>query len=143
MTRHFARRALPLQKIAQLHGIKACDNTILADFARHGYHHHIPDCKPFFSTAAKFKRYTFSITHWDPPREWWRKDYYYNQSTIQSNIRQRLKILRKRGERRRLNCIQFKFTSGQTSLYVAAAIGYNFKSKLLFVSMESEGKRFT
>lgn len=39
MTGHFNRRVMPLQEIAQLHGIKACDKTLLAAFARYGYHH--------------------------------------------------------------------------------------------------------
>jgi transposase len=143
MTGHFDRRALPLQEIAKIHGIKASDTTILAAFARHGYHHHIPDCKPFLSQATKLKRYTFSIANWDRPKEYWRKGLYYDETTIQSNMRRRLKILRKRGERRRLDCIQFKFTSGRTSLHCAAVIGYNFKSKIVFLSTEGEGKGFT
>ncbi len=143
MTGHFDRRALPLQEIARLHGIKASDKTILAAFARHGYHHHVPDCKPFLSEASKQKRWTFSITHWDRPKEYWRKGLYYDETTIQSNMRRRLKIIRKRGERRRLDCIQFKFISGRTSLHCAAVIGYNFKSKLVFLSTEGEGKGFT
>jgi len=87
MTGHFDRRALPLQEIARLHGIKASDKTILAAFARHGYHHHIPDCKPFLSDASKRKRWTFSIANWDRPKEYWRKGLYYDETTIQSNMR--------------------------------------------------------
>ena len=143
MTGHFDRRALPLQEIARIHGIKASDNTILAAFARHGYHYHVPDCKPFLSQATQLKRYTFSIANWDRPKEYWRKGLYYDETTIQSYMRRRLKILRKRGERRRLDCIQFKFTSGRTSLYCAAVIGYNFKSRLVVLSTEGEGKGFT
>jgi hypothetical protein len=143
MTGYFDRGALPLQEIAKIYRIKASDTTILAAFARHGYHHHIPDCKPFLSQAIKLKRYTFSIANWDRPKEYWRKGLYYDETTIQSNMRRRLKILRKQGERRRLDYIQFKFTSGRTSLHCAAIIGYNFKSKLVFLSIEGEGKGFT
>jgi transposase len=82
MTGHFDRRALPLQKLVRIHGIKASDNTILAAFARQGYHHHIPDCKPFLSQATKLKRYTFSIANWDRPKEYWRKGLYYDETTI-------------------------------------------------------------
>jgi hypothetical protein len=134
---------MPLQEIVRLHSIKACNDTILAAFARHGYHHHIPDCKPFLSQHAKRKRYIFSIANWDRPKEYWRKGFYYDETTIQSNMRRRLKILCKRGERRRLDCIQSKFTSRRTSLHCAAAIGYNFKSRLVFLSIEGEGKGFT
>jgi hypothetical protein len=65
MTGHFDWRALPLQEIARIHGIKASDKTILAAFACHGYHHHIPDCKPFLLELAKRKQWTFSIANWD------------------------------------------------------------------------------
>jgi hypothetical protein len=143
MTGHFDRRAMPLQEIARLFNIKASDKTILAAFARHGYHHHVLDCKPFLSESTKRKRWTFSIANWDRLKEYWRKGIYYDESTIQSNMRQRLKILRKRGERRRLDCVQFTFTSGRTSLHIAAAIGYNFKSRIVFLSTEGEGKGFT
>lgn len=143
MEGHFNRRAMPLQEIAREHGIQASDKTILDTFARHGYHYHIPNCKPFLSKATRLKRWTFSIANYDRPKEYWRKGIYYDESTIQSNMRRRLKILRKRGERRRLDCIQFTFTSGRTSLHCAAAIGYNFKSKIIFLSTEGEGKGFT
>jgi hypothetical protein len=72
MTGHFDRRTLPLQEIARIHGIKASNNTILSAFARHGYHHHLPDCKPFLSEATKRKRWTFSTVNWDRPKEYWR-----------------------------------------------------------------------
>ncbi|RFU25235.1 hypothetical protein B7463_g11099, partial [Scytalidium lignicola] len=55
----------------------------------------------------------------------------------------RERLLRKRGERRRLDCIQFTFHSGHKSIMAWAAVGYNFKSKLYFVSYEGEGKGFT
>lgn len=70
MTDHFDRRALPIQEIAKAHGIKACDNTILAAFNRYGYHYHVADTKPFLSVSQKQKRYAFSITHWDRPKEY-------------------------------------------------------------------------
>jgi hypothetical protein len=91
----------------------------------------------------KLKRYIFSITNWDRPKEYWWKGLYYDETTIQSNMRRRLKILHKRGERRRLDCIQFKFTSGCTFLHYAAVIGYNFKSKIVFLLIEGEGRGFT
>ena len=63
MTGYFNRRAMPLQEIAREHSIEASNKTILAAFARHGYYHHMPDCKPFLSQATQLKRYTFSIAN--------------------------------------------------------------------------------
>jgi hypothetical protein len=67
---HYDRRVLSLQEIANAHGIKACDNTIAAVFARFGYHYLIPGSKPFLSKATKLKQWTFSIQHWDGPKEY-------------------------------------------------------------------------
>jgi hypothetical protein len=58
-------------------------------------------------------------------------------------MRRRLKILGKIGERRRLDCIQFKFTSGRASVHCVAVIGYNFKSRLVVLLTRGEGKGFT
>jgi transposase len=82
MTGHFDRRAMPLQEIAKIHGIKAHNDTILAAFARYGYYHHIPDCKPFLSESTRQKRWIFLIANWDRPKEYWRKGIYYDKSTI-------------------------------------------------------------
>jgi hypothetical protein len=143
MTGYFDRRAMPLQQIAETFDIQATDKTILAAFARFGYHHHIPDCKSFLTEEHRLKRWSFSIANWDRTKEYWRRGLYYDETTVQSSLRRRLKILRKRGERRRLDCIQFKFQSGRTSVHCAAVIGYNFKSKLIILSTEGEGKGFT
>jgi hypothetical protein len=134
MTGYYERRVLSLQDIAKAHGIKACDNTIAAAFARYGYHYHTPDCKPFLSKATKLKRWTFSIQNWDRPKEYWRRGLYCDESTVQTNTHQRQKLLRKRGERRRLDCIQFTFTSGRESVHCWAVIRYNFKSPIIFLS---------
>jgi hypothetical protein len=58
-------------------------------------------------------------------------------------MRRRLKILCKKGERRRLDYIQFKFTSSRTLIHCVAVIRYNFKSKLVILSIEGQGKGFT
>jgi DDE superfamily endonuclease len=55
----------------------------------------------------------------------------------------RQRILRKHGERQRLDCLQFRFNSGRESLHCFAVIGYNYKSPILFLSTEGQGKGFT
>jgi transposase len=143
MTGHFDRRAMPLPQILEIFDIKASERALLRALARFGYHHHIPDCKPFLTEEHRLKRWAFAIANWDRIKEYWRRGFYYDETTVQTAMRRRLKILRKRGERRRLDCIQFKFHSGRASVHCAAVIGYNFKSKLVILSTEGEGKGFT
>jgi transposase len=144
ITGHYDRRILPLQTIAwEACKIKASYWTLLRAWDRWGYHYHTPDTKPFLSAAQKLARYVFAIKNWDRPVSYWRKGIYTDETIARTNLHRRVKVLRKRGERRRLDCIQFTFNSGRDSVMCWAAIGYNFKSELYFVSMEGQGKGFT
>ncbi|PQE33936.1 transposable element tc1 protein [Rutstroemia sp. NJR-2017a WRK4] len=144
ITGHYDRRILSLEMIVQeACGIKATYHTLLRAWQRWGYHYHPPDSKPFLSAAQKLARYTFAVKHWDRPAGYWRKGIYTDETVARTNLRRRVKVLRKRGERRRLDCIQFTFNSGRDSIMCWAAIGYNFKSELYFVSTEGQGKGFT
>ena len=75
--------------------------------------------------------------------EYWRKGRFTDETITRTDLLRRRKLLRKRGERQRLDCIQFTFHSGHKSVMAWAAIGYNYKSKIYFVSYEGEGKGFT
>jgi transposase len=143
ITGHYDRRILSLETIAQeACGIKAKYPILLRAWHRWGYHHHTPDSKPFLSAAQKLVCFTFVVKHWDRPVEYWRKGIYTDETVARTNLRRRVKVLRKRGERRYLDCIQFTFNSGCDSIMCWAAIGYNFKSNLYFVSMNGQGKGF-
>ncbi|PQE08861.1 HMG box protein [Rutstroemia sp. NJR-2017a BBW] len=144
ITGRYDRRILSLEMIAQeACGNKATYHTLLRAWQRWGYHYHPPDSRPFLSAAQKLARYTFAVKHWDRPAGYWRKGIYTDETVARTNLRRRVKVLRKRGERRRLDCIQFTFNSGRDSIMCWAAIGYNFKSELYFVSTEGQGKGFT
>jgi transposase len=144
ITGHYDRRILPLKTIArEACGVNASYSALSRAWKKWGYYYHTPDSKPFLSTAQKLARYTFAIKHWDRPVEYWRRGIYTDETIVRTNLRRRLKVLRKRGERRRLDYIQFTFNSGRDSIMCWAAIGYNFESKLYFVSMEGQGKGFT
>jgi transposase len=141
-TGHYDRRTSRLKAIREHFNLDCCDNTLLAAFARNGYHYHVPDCKPFLSKANKLKRFAFSIENWDRTVNYWRKGFYTDETIVRTDLLRRQRLLRKRGERRRLDCIQFTFHSGYKSIMAWAVIGYNYKSPLYFISYEGEGRGF-
>jgi transposase len=102
---HFDRRVESLKEIREEFKLECCDNTLLAAFARHGYHYHPPDCKPFLLKKNKLKRWTFSIENWDRPARYWRKGYYTDETITRIDLLRRRRVLRARGERGRLDCI--------------------------------------
>jgi len=73
---------------------------------------------------------------------YWYKGIYTDKIITYTNLKRRIKVLRTQGERRRLDYIQFTFNSGRDSIMYWAAIGYNFKSQLYFVSIDRDGKGF-
>jgi transposase len=142
-TGHHNRRISCLKAIREQFNLDCCNNTLLAAFARKGYHYHTPDCKPFLSKANKLERFAFSIANWDRGVDYWRKGFYTDETITRTDLLRRQCLLRKRGERRKLDCIQFTFHSGHKSVMAWAVIGWNYKSPLYFVSYEGEGKGFT
>jgi transposase len=143
-TGHYDRRIYSLKEIRQQFNLlDCCDNTLLQALIRHGYHYHTPDCKPVISKINRLKRWSFSIANYDRPLSYWRKGIYTDETITRTDLLRRQKLLRKRGERRRLDCIQFTFHSSHESVMAWAAIGYGFKSPIYFISYEGEGKGFT
>ena len=141
-TGHYDRRCYSLKQIREHFHLDCYNNTLLAAFVRYGYYYYVLDYKPFISQKNKLKRWAFSIANWDRTIDYWRKGRYTDETITRTDLLRRRRLLRKRGERRRLDCIQFTFHSGHKSIMAWAAIGYNYKSPLYFVSYEGEGRGF-
>jgi len=48
--------------------------------------------------------------------DYWRRGIYTDETITRTNLRRRVKVLRRRGERRRLDYIQFTFNSSRDSI---------------------------
>ena len=86
MTGYFNCRVMPLRQIAEAFDIKASDKALLRMFARFGYHYHIPDYKPFLTCEHQLKQQAFVIANWDRIKEYWRRGFYYNETTVQTSM---------------------------------------------------------
>ncbi|RFU30485.1 hypothetical protein B7463_g5848, partial [Scytalidium lignicola] len=142
-TGHYERRIFSPKQIKKEFNLKVSRPTILKALARFGYHYHVPDCKPGTSAKNRLLCWIFSIANWDRPLWYWRNGIYTDETIACTDMLRRQRLLRARGERQRLDCIQFTFHSGHKSVMAWAAIRYNYKSELYFVSYEGEGKGFT
>lgn len=58
-------------------------------------------------------------------------------------MRRSRKVLRRRGERHKLDCIQFKFHSGRSSYMIWACIGYGYKGSIHIMEAEPGCKNIT
>lgn len=103
---------------------------------------HTPEMKEWLSPTVKAQRFAFAKLYKGKKKQFWRQGIYTDKSTFNTRILRRLKLWRKKGQRHRLDCMQFKFHSGRQSFMAWGAIGFNFKSKLIFVSLEKDSKGF-
>lgn len=141
---HYDCYILPLLTIAkEAYSITAFYRTLVRAWARQGYYYHTPDSKLFLNKNQKRQHFIFAIKHQDYSADYQRNGIYTDECIACTNLRRRVKVLRKRGKRRRLDCVQFTFNSGRDFVIYQTIIRYNFKSQLYFVNTKGQGKGFT
>ena len=140
---HYSQRTKDIRDIAKEFGVKASQRTLERAWAAAGYHHHTPDTKPFLSAKQKKARLDWCLEHQDKGQNYWQKGIYTDESTFQIKTLRRQPVLRKKGERDYLDCVQFTFHSGRESFMVWGAIAYDFKGSLQIVTPEAGSKGFT
>jgi transposase len=111
-TGHYDHRIQSLQDI-----IKDCSPaTLWRALNKQGFHKHTPELKVWIGPKAREQRLEFALKHQNKSKSYWRKGLYTDESTFNTRILRRLKVWRKKGERQRLDCIQFKFHQGRQSV---------------------------
>jgi hypothetical protein len=70
---------------------------------------------------------------------YWRKQGYSDECTFDTSKRGSVYVTRKVGEYYHPDCVQYTHNSGRASVMVWGMIGYNWKSKLIF--LEGTGRR--
>jgi hypothetical protein len=141
-TGHYDHRVQTLDDIIKHFKLECSTTTLFRALDRRGFHKHVPEMKEWIPPKTKEERFGFAKKHKTKTKRFWRRGIYTNESTFNTRILRRLKIWRKKGERQRLDCIQFKFHSGRQSVSAWAAIGYNFKSKLVIITKQLDQKGF-
>lgn len=133
----YSHRVLQLDQMVEALGLSCSEKTLSRKLHELGYHRHVPETKPFISPINKLKRIAFAREHVNKPNWFWRHGVYTDECTASSQLKRRQLVWRQRGERHRLDCVQFTFHSGRTSVSIWGAIGYNFKSNLYLIDTSS------
>ena len=134
---------MTLDEIIKQFDLKCSIYTLSRKLSQIRYHLHVPETKEFLSAKQKELRLQFTTKYQHKWKYFWRRGIYADESTFNTRIIRRLRLWRKRGQRYRLDCIQFTFHSGRASFMAWAAIGYNFKSNLVILTNEKDAKGFT
>jgi transposase len=111
-------------------------DTLRRAFLDLGYQKCVACPKPFINETTRRKRLDFAIQYL---RFDWNPVVFSDELTFHTGKQRKDLILRRKGERYCPDCIQPRFRSGRSSFSVWAAIGWNFKSRLIF--LEGHGPR--
>ncbi|KAK6363297.1 hypothetical protein TWF730_011363 [Orbilia blumenaviensis] len=142
----FEARAITHQGITQDLGVEASRRTIVRSMARIQYHMCIACRVSYLTPQACRRRVEFARVMLEkyPNSEDWRRVRFSDETHFGFGPEDRVYIWRKDGERYQPKCIQHKRNSKDKDyhrLHAWAAIGYNFKSELVFyTTANSNGK---
>jgi hypothetical protein len=143
LSKDYTTRKLSYASLRSHLQIKASAKTLSRSLRRAGYKRCIACPRPFISKKAAKSRLSFSITHrwWGtsdvaaqrPRGGDWRKVVWSDECTFETGKIGRVWITRRADERRCPSCIKSVYRSGRTSLMIWGAIGWTWKSKLVFL----------
>lgn len=102
--------------------------------AERGYHKCKACPKLFISENARMRRLQFAEDHinWMPHR--WHHVLWSDEYTFTTSKQRKAWVIRTQGERYCPDCLQHRFYSGRASFSIWAAVGWNYKSPLVFLT---------
>jgi hypothetical protein len=126
-----------------------CEATIRRAFHARGYHKCIACQKPYLTARSIAQRREFLALRRSWTLNQWRRVRFSDECHFGRGPRRKLHIIRRAGERYHPDCIQRTFNEktakykNEKRWHVWAAIGYNFKSKLVFYETDSSNGKMT
>jgi transposase len=132
-------RELSWKKLVEEAGLNCSGATAKRALNQAGYKRCKACLKSFLSPTNIKKRLNYARKYRNHSLNFWRKHIYADEMSVNTADRGTKWVTRKEGERYHKDCLQMKFWSGRQSFMVWGAIGYNWKSKLIF--LKGTGKR--
>jgi len=135
-------RCLPLVPLAKECDIKASKSTIQRVLAKAGYHRCVACPRPFINKKQQNKRLKFAQEHIDLDEDVLRRVIWSDECTFETGKRGRIWVTRKAGERYCQDCMRSVYRSGRTSIMIWGAIGWGYKSPLVFLEKVEGSKGY-
>ena len=139
----YATRSMTFDQVRAILGIKASARTIRRELRKLGYQRCISCPRPFISRAQAKKRLSFARIHqwWgtsdyaarrEGGGDWW-KVIFSDECTWETGRKGRGWITRRTDEKRCSTCIRSVYRSGRFTVMIWGAIGWDYKSPLVFL----------
>jgi hypothetical protein len=143
ISKDYTSRCLTYERVRALLGIKASARTIRRELRRAGYRRCIACPRPFISRAQAKQRLFFTRVHrWWGTSDYaatregggdWRKVIWSDECTWETGRKGRAWITRRTDEKRCSTCIRSVYRSGRFTVMIWGAIGWDYKSPLVFL----------
>lgn len=104
-----------------------------------GYHKCKACPKPFISEAARQKRLLYCKEKLDWDINKWKPFIFSDECTFTTGKQQKAYVIRTDQERYCPDCLQHRYHSGRATFSIWAAIGWDFKSELIFIESHGSG----
>ena len=106
-----------------------------------GYQRCVACSRPFITPAQAKKRVEFALAHLAWTVNNWARVVWSDEASFMTGERGRIFITRRKGEKHCQDCIKSIYRSGRTSFMVWGAIGWGYKSKLVFLTKGTPNQR--
>ena len=146
ISKDWSTRRLSFEQVKAQLGIKASARTIRRELRRAGYRRCISCPRPYISRKQAKKRLAFALEHrwWGTsdyathrddgkPGGDWRKVIWSDEATFEVGKCGRIWVTRRIDEKRCTNCMRSIYRSGRFSVMIWGAIGWDYKSELVFL----------
>lgn len=147
---NYTTRRATFEQIKRALGIQASARTIRRELRRKGYRRCIACPRPFISRKQAKKRLAFAERHrWWGTSDWaasrpgggdWRKVIWSDECTFELGKAGRIWVTRRIDEKKCPDCIKSIYRSGRVSIMIWGAIGWDWKSPLVFLEKEEGSK---
>ena len=153
IAKNWSTRRLSLEQVRAHLNIEASARTIRRELRRVGYRRCIACPRPFISRKQAKKRLDFAFSHrWWGTSDWaasregggdWRKVIWSDECIFELGKTGRVWITRRIDEKRCPDCIKSVYRSGRVSIMIWGALGWDWKSPLVFLEKEEGSKGIT
>lgn len=150
ISQNHGSRRLTFEQVKYILGLNASDRTIRRELRRAGYRRCVACPRPFISRLQAKKRLTFALEHrWWGTSDWaasrpeggdWRKVIWSDECTFELGKKGRVWVTRRIDEKRCSDCIKSVYRSGRVTLMIWGAIGWDWKSPLVFLEKEEDSR---
>lgn len=145
LSKNFTTRAQSIAQVRAVCKVEASESTIRRALKRAGYRRCVACPRPFINARQAKQRVAFARRYrwWGTSDEAdgdWRLVIWSDECTFETGKRGRVWVTRRVDEKHCTDCIKSVYRSGRKSIMVWGAIGWDWKSPLVFLEKE-EGRK--